>query len=76
MGKWTLEPVGDERKIQKEVMFQELEWCEPDKLRFLDLKEIVWTKLEDAYLGRDWGEQSELGKLTLFDYFMGEDVGG
>jgi len=50
MGKWTLEPVGDERKIQKEVMFQELEWCEPDKLRFLDLKEIVWTKLEDAYL--------------------------
>ena len=53
MGKWTLEPVGDERKIQKEVMFQEFEWCEPDKLRFLDLKEIVWTKLEDAYLGRD-----------------------
>ena len=50
MGKWTLEPVGDERKIQKEVMFQEFEWCEPDKLRFLDLKEIVWTKLEDAYL--------------------------
>ena len=44
MGKWTLEPVGDERKIQKEVMFQELEWCEPDKLRFLDLKEIVWMK--------------------------------
>ena len=61
MGKWTLEPVGDERKIQKEVMFQELEWCEPDKLRFLDLKEIVWTKLEDAYLDEIEGSRVSWG---------------
>lgn len=41
MGKWTLEPVGDERKIQKEVMFQELEWCEPDKLALITMTEIL-----------------------------------
>ena len=41
MGKWTLEPVGDERKIQKEVMFQELEWCEPEKLALITMTEIL-----------------------------------
>ena len=44
MGKWTLEPVGDERKIQKEVMFQELEWCEPDKLALITMTEILVLK--------------------------------
>ena len=36
MGKWTLEPVGDEGKIQKE-----LEWCEPDKLALITMTEIL-----------------------------------
>jgi hypothetical protein len=49
MGKWTLEPVGDERiqkEIQKEVMFQELEWCEPDKLALIIMTEILVLEIK------------------------------